>query len=118
MRLFKKQIPSLLLALAVLISTFAEMPFNGKSAFAAEQDHELLTDEFSAYGTSSFGDMFARSVSEAQQEQIENNGYNIFSIEVFGKPLRRNFPSGITARFPLRFMMKRAILCWEWALRS
>ena len=45
---------------------------------------ETLIDDVEVSGTNSVGDLLASEFQEKQAEQLENNGYNIFSIEMDG----------------------------------
>ena len=51
----------------------------------AEQHVGISENELEVEGTNSFGKMFAEALEEKNCEQQENNGYNIFSIEMNGK---------------------------------
>ena len=59
---------------------------NDISAEKSEGQHvEISENELEVEGTNSFGKMFAEALEEKNCEQQENNGYNIFSIEMNGK---------------------------------
>ena len=45
---------------------------------------ETFIDDVEVSGTNSVGDLLASEFQEKQAEQLENNGYNIFSIEMDG----------------------------------
>lgn len=49
----------------------------------ADSTHSIISeDNMKIETTNSFGNLFASELSAKQEEQIENNGYNIFSIEM------------------------------------
>ena len=72
---------SLALCLCMLVSIIP-------TAFAAEKSETAsqtsMEDELSISGNDSFGDLIAQSLDEVTQEQEENLGYNVFSVEVSG----------------------------------
>ncbi len=49
---------------------------------STESEKAMLKNDISVKGTNSFGTFFANELEEAAAEQEENNGHNVFSIEV------------------------------------
>ncbi len=53
------------------------------SASASEQETTFVAnDDVKISGTNSFGTMVANKFAEVNEKQLENNGYNVFSIEM------------------------------------
>ena len=73
---------AVLLAITFMISIFTITPI---SADAGTIDSgNAVSDDLTVTGTSSFGNMISSEIDEKQEEQEENDGNNIFSVEMNG----------------------------------
>lgn len=68
------------------------------TVFTAGAEESMQTDEeptmsndMSIEGSNSFGTMLAKEISGKQEEQLENNGCNVFSVEVSGQTAKVDF---------------------------
>lgn len=71
----------------VLSFVFMTVPEFGQFVSADEYYSEPMTDwqnDINVTGNNSFGNMLADEFSEKSSEQQENNGYNVFSVEMQG----------------------------------
>ncbi|MGN1303603.1 MAG: hypothetical protein ACI4YB_01080, partial [Oscillospiraceae bacterium] len=77
--------------LAVLSSVVLSFNILCTSIYSAEETKPIVTSsvqtgtELTVQGTNAFGNMLAAELQSAQDEQIENEGQNIFSIEMTEK---------------------------------
>ncbi len=79
-----KRIVSFAMALVMGFSITAESFAADYSAVekAPAAENTSLASDVSVEGTNSFGEMIAEALTEQQTEQQENNGFNIFSIDI------------------------------------
>jgi len=101
MNLFRtgKQGFAVILILAIMFVTvgsgytvYAENP-NEEAGPVTNIENDMQSD-VSVTGSNSFGALLAESIDEERQEQQENDGYNIFSIEMLDKDATVSFEAG------------------------
>ena len=82
----KKRIISFLTSFIMIFSLVAYVPMTNVNAESttAENQSEISADDsdVSIEGTNSFGNLLTDSLEEKMNQQEENNGFNIFSIEM------------------------------------
>ena len=82
----KKRIVSILTSMLMAFSLSAYVPAVGAGAETAANEStdgvSMDNGEVSVEGTNSFGNMLTDTLSEKIDEQQENNGYNVFSVEM------------------------------------
>ena len=82
----KKRIISFLTSFIMIFSLVANVSVTNVNAesITAENQSEISADnsEVSIEGTNSFGNLLTDSLEEKMNQQEENNGCNIFSIEM------------------------------------
>lgn len=82
----KKRIVSMFTSMLLVFSLMAYVPdVNAKADSTTEEGKgEITTDsgDVSIEGTNSFGNMLTSSLDEKMDEQEDNNGYNVFSVEM------------------------------------
>ena len=71
-------------AIAAVMSLTSAIPCFPMKTMATETGTNVSTDSMTIESTNSFGKMFASELSAKQEEQLENNGCNIFSVEMDG----------------------------------
>lgn len=57
-----------------------------------------VSNQFSVEGTNSFGELMSNKLSAKYSEQLENNGCNVFSVEMTGKTASVSFETSVPAR--------------------
>ena len=80
-----KRFLALLMALVLSVSLLTDAVIaidNG--IYVADEYQSLIDSDFEVEGTNSFGAMLANALSDEMAEQEENNGCNIFSVEIAG----------------------------------
>ena len=82
----KKRIVSILTSMLMVFSLSAYVPAVGAGAETAANEStdgvSMDNSKVSVEGTNSFGNMLTDTLSEKIDEQQENNGYNVFSVEM------------------------------------
>ena len=77
----KKRIISFLIIFC-LVAYIPVVNVNASSTIVGNQSEISTDDDISIRGTNSFGDLLTASLEEKMNQQEENNGYNIFSVEM------------------------------------
>ncbi len=86
-----KKFISFMLSLTLILSGLA-IPVSSN-----ESEEINVENEISVKGTNSFGEMVEDVVDETLEDQKENNGCNIFSVEVYGNEAVVNFETTVDA---------------------
>ncbi len=73
---------SLVMCFSITAESFAAGFTSTQEELVEASENTSFSSDISVQGTNSFGDMVADVISEAQAEEQQNNGFNIFSIEM------------------------------------
>ena len=81
-----KKIVSVLLAVCLMCSVFSISAFATSDDTSSNQNIQTdIGDDMSVKSTNSFGNLLVAELEQETDKQQENNGINIFSVEVTGK---------------------------------
>ncbi len=85
---FGKRVISLLLAALMTFGVFCATPISVSAEETDPQENASVSnvnDDMKISGTNSFGNMVANAIGDTTEQQEQNGGYNVFSVEVSGK---------------------------------
>ncbi len=85
---FGKRAISLLLATMIMLGVFCLAPLSAGAADSDSRENASISnvnDDMQISGVNSFGNMVANAIDDTTEQQEENGGYNVFSVEVSGK---------------------------------
>lgn len=82
MKINIKKILAVLSSAVLSVNLICGSICSAEEAVPAYADSVQSGTDMSVYGTDTFGNMLAAELQSAQDEQIENDGQNIFSIEM------------------------------------
>lgn len=91
----------------ILVFTGISIPQKVNAAPSQEANTTTLENDLSVEGTNSFGNLLAEKLSEKEAEQLENNGCNVFSIEVSEKEATVSFETAKDATLLVVWEMER-----------
>ena len=87
-----KKVISAVLTLCIVCSVFSVTAFaESESAVGGQGVQTNIGDDMNIRGTNSFGSMVTSELEQESDKQEENNGFNIFSVEVTGKTATAEF---------------------------
>ncbi len=79
-----KKLLSMVTAVVLSVTISAEV-FAVDAPGSNGNSQTSISNEMQVTGTNSFGNMLAQEINAKENEQLENNGYNVFSVEVTGQ---------------------------------
>ncbi len=79
-----KKLLSMVTAVVLSVTMSAEV-FAVDTPGSNGNSQTSISNEMQVTGTNSFGNMLAQEINAKENEQLENNGYNVFSVEVTGQ---------------------------------
>ncbi|MGN0692309.1 MAG: hypothetical protein ACI4K7_08180, partial [Oscillospiraceae bacterium] len=85
MKKYAKRLLSLTCSAVMAMNLVCGSVYSAKEAVPVNSDSVQTETEITVQGTDVFGNMLAAELQSAQEQQIENSGNNVFSIEMTGK---------------------------------